>query len=267
MLHNSDDKVIDKNELQKSPISFLTKFFKWKKLCLKTGERNSCGSVYNDKLSRDETTKRLSCSVACIPSSVSVRDIMSPYPPSPALSMPSRNKNIDHDMEALRLSRQDDPFLKVLASRESLADSFVGETEQEGPTNLPQVLLPDVDPLTIPEFHKHMVRSPPPVNWPRSPVFRFENSSQESLGGKSSFKSHHYSRESMMDSVSSGFVSPNLSIPTRSSHRSSSAEAKERRCNSAFSLIPPTSFRSLSEVRRLHIKSSEDSQYLVTSSS
>ncbi len=41
-----------------------------------------------------------------------------------------------------------------------------------------QGLLPDVDPLTIPEFHKHMVRSPPPVNWPRSPVFRFENSSQ-----------------------------------------------------------------------------------------
>lgn len=136
MLHNSDEKVIDKNELQKSPISFLTKFFKWKKLCLKSGERNSCGSVYSDKLSRDgeypaiqqirirkhfysdgyfsiETTKRLSCSVACIPSSVSVRDIISPYPPSPALSMPSRNKNIDHDMEALRLSRQDDPFLKV----------------------------------------------------------------------------------------------------------------------------------------------------------
>lgn len=44
-----------------------------------------------------------------------------------------------------------------------------------------QVLLPDVDPLTIPEFHKHMVRSPPPVNWPRSPVFRFENSSQVSI--------------------------------------------------------------------------------------
>ncbi len=103
--------------------------------------------------------------MACIPSSVSVRDVlMSPYPPSPALSIPSRNKNIDHDMEALRLSRQDDPFLKVsfilsflekavprlnrfvlqvLASRESLADSYVAESDHDaGGAGMPPVMLP-----------------------------------------------------------------------------------------------------------------------------
>ncbi|XKL60037.1 hypothetical protein PGB90_001053 [Kerria lacca] len=266
MLQSSNEKGFDKNDIQKSPISFLTKFFKWKKLCLKSNERN-CSSAYSEKISRNNSNNtRLSYSVACIPSTVSMKDVLiSPYPPSPALSIPSRYKNIDHDMEALRLSRQDDPFLKVLASRESLTDSFMADSEQDGVIGMSQVIFPDADPLTIPEFHKHMVRSPPPVNWPRSPVFRFENSSQESLGAKGSYRSHHYSRESIIDSASSGFVSPNLSIPKRS-QRSSSDETKERRSSSTFSLIPPTSLRSLSEVRRMHVKSSEENQYLVASS-
>lgn len=37
---------------------------------------------------------------------------------------------------------------------------------QEFPTDL------DVDPLTLPEIHEHMIRSPPPTTWPRSPNFR-----------------------------------------------------------------------------------------------
>lgn len=46
-------------------------------------------------------------------------------PPSPALSnitlTPGRTRNLDQDMEALRISRQDNPFIQqVLASRESL---------------------------------------------------------------------------------------------------------------------------------------------------
>jgi hypothetical protein len=36
---------------------------------------------------------------------------------------PGRTRNLDQDMEALRLSRQDNPFLQLLASRESLLDS------------------------------------------------------------------------------------------------------------------------------------------------
>lgn len=30
----------------------------------------------------------------------------------------------------------------------------------------------DIDPFSIPELHKHMIRSPPPVHWPKSPNFR-----------------------------------------------------------------------------------------------
>lgn len=26
--------------------------------------------------------------------------------------------------------------------------------------------------MSLPEMHEHMIRSPPPVNWPRSPNFR-----------------------------------------------------------------------------------------------
>lgn len=40
---------------------------------------------------------------------------------------------------------------------------------QEFPTDL------DVDPLTLPEIHEHMIRSPPPTTWPRSPNFRMFN--------------------------------------------------------------------------------------------
>jgi hypothetical protein len=51
----------------------------------------------------------------------------------------------------------------------------------------------ELDPLSLPEIHEHMIRSPPPINWPRSPnsrVFRFpgsdydDDSSQESLVGR-----------------------------------------------------------------------------------
>lgn len=262
MLQNVDDKNLEKHEIQKSPVNFFTKLFKWKRLCLKNKNRH-CSSAYNEKIFEKASTKCLSCSVTCIPSSVSVQNVLiTPFPPSPALSIPSRNKNIDHDMEALRLSRQDDPFLKVLASRESLAESLVAESDHDGGNGVSQVLLSDVDPLTIPEFHKHMVRSPPPVNWPRSPVFRFENSSQESLAVKGSLESYHYS---LAEVTLSGFISPKLGIPKRA-QSSSSAEAKERRSNSTFSLIPPAPFRSLCEVRRMHTRSSEENQYLVTSS-
>lgn len=37
---------------------------------------------------------------------------------------------------------------------------------QEFPTDI------DIDPFTLPEVHEHMIRSPPPVNWPKSPNFR-----------------------------------------------------------------------------------------------
>jgi hypothetical protein len=55
-------------------------------------------------------------------------------PPSPAISTvtltPGRIRNIDQDMEALRASRQDNPFIQqVIASRESLIDSLEEESD------------------------------------------------------------------------------------------------------------------------------------------
>lgn len=102
-------------------------------------------------------------------------------PPSPAFSSitltPGRIRNIDQDMETLRISRQDNPFLQqVIASRESLVESL--EESESDDTNLMSQEFPtdlDVDPLTLPEIHEHMIRSPPPTTWPRSPNFRMFN--------------------------------------------------------------------------------------------
>ncbi|KAJ2950914.1 hypothetical protein O0L34_g5283 [Tuta absoluta] len=91
------------------------------------------------------------------------------------LLTPGRTRNIAQDMEALRLSRQDNPYLQqVMASRESLIESHADECEsgddtilmsQEfGSTALDFV---EDDPLTLKEVHEHMIRSPPPTScWP-----------------------------------------------------------------------------------------------------
>lgn len=111
---------------------------------------------------------------------------------------PGRTRNIDRDMEALRLSRQDNPYLKVLASRESLDCIEDNESDAAILMSHDQSGTVDQDPLSLPEVHEHMIRSPPPTTWPRSPnsrVFRFpspgphsdydDDSSQESLVGRS----------------------------------------------------------------------------------
>ncbi|KAG6447889.1 hypothetical protein O3G_MSEX005203 [Manduca sexta] len=94
---------------------------------------------------------------------------------SPAVLLtPGRTRNIAQDMEALRLSRQDNPYLQqVMASRESLIDSHHDECESDdtilmsqefGSTALDFV---EDDLLTLKEVHEHMIRSPPPTNcWP-----------------------------------------------------------------------------------------------------
>lgn len=83
-------------------------------------------------------------------------------------------------MQALRLSRQDNPFIKkVLVSRESLVDSMEEIVSDDA------ILMSedfnaelDSDPFTLPEVHEHMIRSPPPTHWPRSPRFSLFNFSQ-----------------------------------------------------------------------------------------
>lgn len=42
----------------------------------------------------------------------------------------------------------------------------------------------DIDPFTLPGMHEHMIRSPPPTTWPKSPnykVFQFPNGEDETL--------------------------------------------------------------------------------------
>ncbi|VVC87060.1 unnamed protein product [Leptidea sinapis] len=93
---------------------------------------------------------------------------------SPAVLLtPGRTRNIAQDMEALRLSRQDNPYLQqVMASRESLIESQREECESDDTILMSQefgstALDYDDDPLTLKEVHEHMIRSPPPTNcWP-----------------------------------------------------------------------------------------------------
>lgn len=85
-------------------------------------------------------------------------------------------------MQALRISRQDNPFVqKVLASRESLVDSME-EIVSDDATLMSQEDFTsemDQDPFTLPEVQAHMIRSPPPTSWPRSPRFSLFNFPQE----------------------------------------------------------------------------------------
>ncbi|XP_030753977.1 uncharacterized protein LOC115880824 [Sitophilus oryzae] len=111
-------------------------------------------------------------------------------PASPAVSTltltPGRIRNIDQDMENLRASRQDNPFIqRVIASRESLLDSSLDE-ESDNVTLMSKELSLDldIDPMSLPETHEHMIRSPPPTNWPTSPNFRtfqFPSGSSDAL--------------------------------------------------------------------------------------
>lgn len=110
-------------------------------------------------------------------------DSLSVLPPpmsgSPAVLLtPGRTRNIAQDMEALRLSRQDNPYLQqVMASRESLIESHHEECESDdtilmsqefGSTALDFI---EDDPMTLKEVHEHMIRSPPPTScWPHDTV-------------------------------------------------------------------------------------------------
>ncbi|XP_072932490.1 uncharacterized protein [Epargyreus clarus] len=94
---------------------------------------------------------------------------------SPAVLLtPGRTRNIAQDMEALRLSRQDNPYLQqVMASRESLIESHSDECESDDTVLMSQEFgstaldLVEDDPLTLKEVHEHMIRSPPPIScWP-----------------------------------------------------------------------------------------------------
>ncbi|CAH2084995.1 unnamed protein product [Euphydryas editha] len=94
---------------------------------------------------------------------------------SPAVLLtPGRTRNIAQDMEALRLSRQDNPYLQqVMASRESLIESHAEECESDDTILMSQEFgsaaldFAEDDPMTLKEVHEHLIRSPPPTScWP-----------------------------------------------------------------------------------------------------
>ncbi|XP_037092308.1 uncharacterized protein LOC119112299 isoform X3 [Pollicipes pollicipes] len=77
--------------------------------------------------------------------------------------------NIEQDLQRLQMSRQDNPFLQRLhSSREELPD--------EDQTDDSQLVVQDPacnKELALAEIHSHLVRSPPPIAWPRSIKFDF----------------------------------------------------------------------------------------------
>ncbi|KAL0830337.1 hypothetical protein ABMA28_002530 [Loxostege sticticalis] len=119
---------------------------------------------------------------------------------SAVLLTPGRTRNIAQDMEALRLSRQDNPYLQqVMASRESLIESHANDCESDdtilmsqefGSTALDFV---EEDPLTLKEVHEHMIRSPPPIScWPQDSM-SYRASSAFDFGAESPVSYSAYS--------------------------------------------------------------------------
>ncbi|XP_008207043.1 uncharacterized protein LOC100678633 isoform X2 [Nasonia vitripennis] len=158
---------------------------------------------------------------------------------------PGRTRNIDQDMEALRLSRQDNPYLQILASKESLIEP-TEESESDDAILMSQEF-GDTDSLTLAQLHEHMVRSPPPASWSRTPMFHFP---------------HLQSQPQQQQPPLHRTTSPK-SMLHRDEQTKSDGEIKDRHSHT-FSLLNPTPIRSLSEVRRMH-RSAEDSVQLMSS--
>jgi len=79
---------------------------------------------------------------------------------SPLISR--RKRDVAKDMEALILSRQDDPFLQTLASRENKNED--AEMNDDLVCLIPgsNKSLSKAADLTVLDVHEHMIRSPPP---------------------------------------------------------------------------------------------------------
>lgn len=293
MLNSSSEGTSQNGYVKKSPFAFISNLFKRKK---NRGPRNDVkfkdcafGAMESGSGCPSTSPKYKNTNyVPRVPSTLSVNavDVMvqtTCCPSSPTVSTitltPGRTRDIDQDMAALRLSRQDNPFLQVLASRESLVDS-VEESESDD-ANLMSQEFPadlDVDPLTLPEIHEHMIRSPPPVSWPKSPnfkVFRFplqssdDESSQDSLthsGKKTPLKlisprhSRGHSSDCLKELSAEALSSCQVPTPTKlgsSPHQHRSSSESRERSPKPFLLLNP-------EVRRLSTRSSDDNVQLVS---
>ncbi|XP_058809467.1 uncharacterized protein LOC131674668 [Phymastichus coffea] len=251
------------DRLRRKGLAFFASVFSLRKStnCLLAGMRIDEGTSSTSTTTTQRSTRLIDNQEATgasrIPSTLSV-DAMAcrQAATSPSHSIltltPGRTRNIDQDMEAIRLSRQDNPYLQILASKESLIESH--EESESDDVILMSQEFGDTDPLTLAQVHEHLVRSPPPVSWNHTPVFHFPHQQQQlkSPGSKSEQSASHYNRA----------ASPK-SMPFRGCDEHKADEIRDRHSHT-FSLLNPTPIRSLSEVRRLH-RSAEDSVQLMSS--
>ncbi|XP_043268621.1 uncharacterized protein [Venturia canescens] len=272
MIHVSSENSQRYDRVKRKGVAFLASLFRTKRFVvgmkmeedddMERGARVETPALVTNICRR--SGHEIENSVSRIPSTLSVTAVdvvvaSAPCHPSPSHSIltltPGRTRNIDQDMEALRLSRQDNPFLQVLASRESLVES-IEESESDDAILMSQEL-GDADPLTLAQVHEHLVRSPPPASWPHTPVFHFPHRNPASgkvesiVGGGSHYKSPSKSP------VHRGPADNELS------RSEPSTDIRDRHTHT-FSLLNPTPIRTLSEVRRLH-RSADDSVQLMSS--
>ncbi|XP_017886342.1 uncharacterized protein LOC108628741 [Ceratina calcarata] len=264
MIHVLPENSQRYNRVKRKGTAFLSNLFKSKKLTLgmkinEDEEMERAPKVETPAIVTNVCRRSGSendTQVSRIPSTLSVAavDVVVACQPSPSHSIltltPGRTRNIDQDMEALRLSRQDNPFLQVLASRESLVES-VEESESDDAILMSQEL-GDTDPLTLAQVHEHLVRSPPPASWPHA-TFHFPHHNQPT-SGKSDVLAH-YKSPAKPSSCRSNDHEMSRSEPY--------TDLRDRHSHT-FSLLHPTPIRSLSDVRRLH-RSAEDSVQLMSS--
>jgi len=99
-----------------------------------------------------------------------------------SISAESNINTVNSELEALHLSRTDNPYLEVLSSQDNLdqSSSYTPpiiaplEVEKSSVMMSPESISPTRSyagskEYSLSEIHSHLVRSPPPVTWPLSP--------------------------------------------------------------------------------------------------
>lgn len=103
-----------------------------------------------------------------------------------------------------------------------------------------------MDPFTLPGIHEHMIRSPPPTTWPKSPncrVFHFPNGDDETLRVEVKEKTKSESKSSKSSVVWESDASPSKSL-------------SRFHMQDKFSLLAPAALRSAGE-DSVHLMSDE----------
>lgn len=157
-----------------------------------------------------------------------------PVSGSAVMLTPGRTRNIAQDMEALRLSRQDNPYIQqVMASRESLIESHIIESEADDTILMSQEFgsssldFVEEDPGTLKEIHEHMIRSPPPTScWPHDSM-SFRASSAFDFGADSPVCYSTYSVNSHQEK-NTGRSPRRLNVNNNTSRARSSRSASPR---------------------------------------